>query len=103
MTVQRPLGAWRGVRFIEGEWHLRCDDCGRDRQTTAYWPLTLDFWNPAWGMTRCRACWHRRHVVRTRRWRMRNPEWHTADNAGAIRRRSHRKLAAMSDLRRLVA
>lgn len=52
--------AVRGVRYDRemGEWLLRCDHCAAEHKGSAYWPLTLDFWDPAHGMSRCRACWH---------------------------------------------
>ena len=34
---------------------LRCESCAAAGRG-AYWPLTLEFWYPLRGMTRCRAC-----------------------------------------------
>jgi hypothetical protein len=46
-----------GIRFFpDTGWELRCETCSHDREQS-YWPLTLEFWNPKQGMTRCRACW----------------------------------------------
>ena len=67
-----------GVRLsVEGDWELRCNDCSR-RGQTRYWPLTPEFWQPKWGMTRCRACWMDRRAARNReRWRT-DPKWRAA-------------------------
>ena len=65
-----------GVRWDPdmGEFQLRCTDCA-SKGRTAYWPLTPEFWQPDWGMTRCRACWNERKAARQRaRWRS-DPEW----------------------------
>lgn len=45
-----------GVKFIDGEFYLRCGSCHRAHRA-AYWPMTLEFWKPSEGLTRCRACW----------------------------------------------
>lgn len=39
-----------------GEFLLRCEQCSTSRQTTAFYPLTLEFWLPSQGLQRCRAC-----------------------------------------------
>jgi hypothetical protein len=60
-----------GIRWDSemGEFQLRCPDCATDHGPR-YWPLTADFWEPQWGMTRCRACWNERKARRNRaRWR----------------------------------
>lgn len=51
----------RGVRYIDGEFQLRCDHCAKSRQGAFYWPITLEYWDPKRGMGRCRACWVIRH------------------------------------------
>jgi hypothetical protein len=49
--------AYAGIRYrADIGWELRCESCSHDREQS-YWPLTLEFWNPNAGMTRCRACW----------------------------------------------
>jgi flagellar motility protein MotE (MotC chaperone) len=47
----------RGVRYDPdlGEFQMRCGDCSR-RSERAFWPLTLEFWEPKHGMNRCKAC-----------------------------------------------
>ena len=51
------MTAYRGIHYNpETGWELRCEVCSHDRQQS-YWPLTLEFWNPKQGMSRCRACW----------------------------------------------
>ena len=46
-----------GVRYDPGEreFLLRCSECAA-KGRNAYWPLTLEFWNPKDGLQRCRAC-----------------------------------------------
>ena len=44
-----------GVRYREGGFELRCDDCVAKNATTVYWPLTEEFWDFT-RMIRCRAC-----------------------------------------------
>lgn len=51
-----------GVRVIDGEFHGQCAQC------VEYWPLTLQFWCPAWGMRRCMACVKESRSDATRRW-----------------------------------
>lgn len=46
----------------EGTYLMRCDDCAARGESTAYWPLTSEFWLPSQGLQRCRAC----HRVRAR-------------------------------------
>lgn len=38
------------VRHRSEGFELRCETCGE------YWPLTLEFWSPPHGMTRCKGC-----------------------------------------------
>lgn len=55
------------VRYRDGEFEMRCDDCSAAGHGTSYWPLTLEFWWPSMlssdgkrtgrSMVRCRACW----------------------------------------------
>lgn len=67
--MSRPKGSWNvGVRYVDGEWELRCNDCAK-KSVARYWPLTLEFWLPKLGMSRCRACWLERRAARDRdRW-----------------------------------
>lgn len=52
------MTCWTGVRWsLELGWELRCEYCARAK-VASWWPLTLEFWNPDKGMTRCRACWN---------------------------------------------
>lgn len=53
MSVRRV-----SVRYdrSEKEWVMRCDSCASSGQTSAYWPLSLEFWDPSSGLQRCRAC-----------------------------------------------
>ena len=44
------------VRYIDGEFHLRCETCKVSNQGSAYWPMALEFWNPTLGFQKCRAC-----------------------------------------------
>lgn len=60
----------RGVRWRDEDFEMRCDDCARRSDAAGmYWPLTLEFWNPALGLSRCRACWraYSRRKARERR------------------------------------
>lgn len=34
---------------------MRCEDCAISGGK-AYWPLTLEFWEPKHGLSRCKAC-----------------------------------------------
>lgn len=54
----------------EGEFVMRCDSCAASGQTKAYWPLSLEFWNPTCGLQVCRAC----HNLRRRMARRQTPE-----------------------------
>ena len=56
------------VRYdrAEGEFTMQCPSCLSAGGTKAYWPLTLEFWDPRNGMQRCRAC----HVLSRRKARM---------------------------------
>ena len=56
-----------GVKYKEGEFYLRCGKCW-EANLACYWPLTLEFWEPKLGLTRCRACWatYRRRQKRAR-------------------------------------
>lgn len=58
----------------EGTFLLRCDDCTSSGQATAYFPLTLEFWNPDQGLQRCRAC----HNARRRALDHRTPGFRAA-------------------------
>lgn len=53
-----------GVRFHDGEFQLRCEACKVSNQHSYYWPITLDFWEPDKGFSRCRACWATYHRLR---------------------------------------
>lgn len=78
----------RGVRTVTGvrydrdleEFQMRCGDCSR-RGLNAYWPMTLEFWEPKHGLTRCRACWKARRAAELR-------ERYRTDPAYAERRRA---------------
>ena len=45
------------VRYdkADGEFLLRCDSCVALKRN-AYWPITLEFWEPRSGLQKCRAC-----------------------------------------------
>lgn len=66
------------VRFNrrEGWFEMRCSGCVASGQSKAYWPLTVDaagvpeFWDPASGLQRCRAC----HNTARRRNHRQTPE-----------------------------
>ena len=60
------------VRYdrAEGEFTMQCPSCLSAGGTKAYWPLTLEFWNPASGLQSCRAC----HSLARRRARRQTPE-----------------------------
>lgn len=49
-----------------GEWQKVCLGCSR-KPGPRYWPLTLEFWEPAYGTVYCRAC----HLERIRRHKQR--------------------------------
>lgn len=61
-----------GVRRVswrfnaDGEVEVRCDSCASSGQTKAYWPATLEFWNPKEGLQNCRACHRIRRRMRHR-------------------------------------
>jgi hypothetical protein len=46
-------------------WFMRCDSCASSGGSTAWWMLTLEFWNPH-SLQRCRACHQVRDRLRTR-------------------------------------
>lgn len=46
------------VRYRDGDFEFRCAMCDQ------WWPLTTDFWRPANGMQRCKACWREYHRIR---------------------------------------
>ena len=53
--MTQPFGdRYRGVRWREGEFEMRCDSCPNGAR---YWPLTPEFWNVKHGLSRCAACW----------------------------------------------
>lgn len=55
---------WRSnVRVEDGIWYLRCDECARAQNTTAFWPIGDEHWDVAKGLQRCRGC----HRARRRR------------------------------------
>ena len=63
------MTAWMGIRYrADTGWEYRCEQCALSK-IQCYWPLTLEFWNPDKGMTRCRACWNQ--YTRTRRMKRR--------------------------------
>jgi hypothetical protein len=35
---------------------MRCDNCASTGGREAYWPMTVEFWNPRASLTHCRAC-----------------------------------------------
>lgn len=88
--MTRAMPSVTGVRFDRelGEFQLRCADCAR-RGGQAYWPLTLDFWSPKHGMSRCKACWDARRAARLREALRNDPERRAAKNAA---NREHRKV-----------
>lgn len=45
---------YRGVRWREDGFEMRCDACPSGAR---YWPLTPEFWNVKHGLSRCAACW----------------------------------------------
>lgn len=68
-----------GIRWdrVMGEWRLQCQSCAA-KSVASYWPLTFEFWQPAWGMNRCRACVMEAKAARNReRWRT-DPKWRQA-------------------------
>lgn len=69
--MSRPVGTPNvGIRWDPdmGEAQLRCEDCRR-KGRASFWPITLEFWQPQWGWSRCRACWMERKAARNReRW-----------------------------------
>jgi len=40
----------------EGVWEMRCASCASAGQTTAWWELSTDLWDPSSGLLKCRAC-----------------------------------------------
>jgi hypothetical protein len=103
LPAGRPRGAWSaGVRWRDGGWELRCSDCAVAGSSTCYWPLTDEFWNHGWGMTRCRACWRHRRAVTARR--LRAEAWRRERDAAHCRaQRARQKLAVIAELRRAAA
>lgn len=64
---------YRGLRWSpEMGFEARCDSCA-ERGVSAYWPITLEFWNPVHGLRRCRACVAEADRLRHRAIRARNP------------------------------
>lgn len=91
-----------GIRWRDDAWELRCPDCAVAGRTACYWPLTAEFWNPVWGMTRCRACWRQRKAS-SARLRRTAKERRDRDAANCRAQRARQKIAALSEIRRAVA
>ena len=71
------------VRYDRREdvWMMRCDSCVSAGQTQGWWALSLDHWDPASGLQKCRACLNiakrmrRRQTVEERRAKQRAYYW----------------------------
>ena len=46
------------VRYdkAEDEFIMRCDACAAAGKQKAWWPISLEFWEPRSGLQKCRAC-----------------------------------------------
>lgn len=46
------------VRYdkAEDEFTMRCDSCSAAGKQKAWWPISLEFWEPRSGLQKCRAC-----------------------------------------------
>lgn len=81
----------------EDEWLMRCDSCASSGQTKAYWPLTLEFWDPRSGLQQCRACHNlakrlrRQQTVEERRAKVRAYYWEHREHRLAWRRENYAK------------
>ncbi len=66
-----------------GTYLLRCDECATRGESSAYWPLTDEFWAPSQGLQRCRACHNarkrHRHKQTVEERRARQRQWYLAD------------------------
>jgi len=101
MPAHGHYGDLSPVRCREGEFELRCMDCAQGDHG-AYWPLTLEFWNPRRGMQRCRACWtakrrrdeHARRLANPASTRERNRAYALANREVLNLKRRARRAAA---------
>lgn len=59
--IRRVNIRWDPLMGEEGTFLLRCDDCATSGKSSAYYPLTLEYWLPSQGLQRCRACHRDRH------------------------------------------
>ena len=59
------------------EFQKRCASCAA-KGRASFWPLTLEFWRPAWGLTRCRTCVLEARAKRNRERWLADPEWRRA-------------------------
>ena len=94
---------WRqNVRFDptmgeHGTFMLRCEHCALRHEGSTFWPLTLEFWNPAAGLQRCRSCYNyrrrkqRSQSIEAQRARMRARYWANRDAHLAKRRTYYAK------------
>ena len=57
MGSVRLLKRGRGIRWRpDTGFEMRCDSCASVGGREAYWPMTVEFWNPQQSLMHCRAC-----------------------------------------------
>jgi len=84
MTSEHARGIWRSnVRFDremgeDGTFLLRCESCVIRGRSTAFWPITKEYWTPSQGLARCKAC----HQVRKRERQVMTVEQRRAKSRG---------------------
>lgn len=70
-----------------GTFLMRCDDCASRGESTAYWPLSLEFWLPN-TLQRCRACTNARkrarHRMTAEERRAYNRKWYMLDHENRL-------------------
>ena len=76
---------------------MRCESCASAGQTTCWWELTLELWEPRSGLSRCRACHNlakrlaRRKTAEEKRAAQRAYYWNHRDHRLAWRKEYHAK------------
>lgn len=95
------MTAHRGIRYRadigpngEGGFEMRCASCAADKGVR-YWPLSLEFWLPQKGMSRCKACWnaYQRRQEKRRRVHRRTDNMRAYQREWAARRREQQRQA----------
>lgn len=85
----------RYIRLQEGVPVLRCDDCQARHRSSAYWPLTDEFWflGRKGGLRRCRDCWRIENTAQVAAYRRRKGLVLTRSEAAFARHARDRRAA----------